>query len=114
MAKLLYRLNQVEEDEAQEVRDLLGAANIAFYETSQGRWRISLAAIWLTNEEDYAQARALLDQYQIERRQRIQELYANAPSFWQNAAQQPVRVALMLIALAVILGFFILPFFALR
>ena len=67
MAKLLFRLNGVNEDEAEDVRTLLQDAGIEFYETDEGRWRISVAAIWLRHNDDYEQARGLLDQYQQER-----------------------------------------------
>ncbi len=64
MAKLLFKLNGVTEEEANFVRERLDEANIDYYETNQGRWGISLAAIWLKNEDDYTDARALLDKIQ--------------------------------------------------
>ena len=61
MAKLLFRLNGVSDDEANEVRQLLDEAGFDTYETDAGRWRISLAAIWLRNDVEFERARALIE-----------------------------------------------------
>ena len=47
MALLLFRLRNVPDDEADEVRHLLNENSIEFYETSAGNWGISMPAIWL-------------------------------------------------------------------
>jgi len=75
LATLLFRLRNVPEDEADDVRDLLTRHSIAFYETSAGNWGVSLPAIWLHLDEDYPQARQLLDNYQRERSARMREQY---------------------------------------
>lgn len=112
MAKLLFRLNQVEEDEANEVRDLLQQAEIEFYETDAGRWRISVAAIWLRHDEDFERARALLDDYQQQRRERLQQQAENIQTFWQRAQERPADLLLAVLAIAVVLGLMIWPFFS--
>ena len=38
MAKILFRLNGVSDDEANDVRELLSNNAIDFYETSPGNW----------------------------------------------------------------------------
>jgi hypothetical protein len=65
--KLLFRLRNVPDDEAQEVRELLDENGVEFYETSAGNWGISLPGIWLADASDYTRARALLDCYQDQR-----------------------------------------------
>jgi len=47
MSKILFRLNGVSDDEAEEVRELLASNNIDFYETSPGNWGVSMPAIGL-------------------------------------------------------------------
>ncbi|WP_297325884.1 DUF6164 family protein [Nitrosomonas sp.] len=76
MAKILFRLNGVPDDEANDVRELLADNAIDFYETSAGNWGVSMPAIWLTDESQFQKARALLDAYQNERTDRMQEEYA--------------------------------------
>ena len=110
MAKLLFRLNGVEEDEADDVRQVLEEADIPFYETNAGRWRISLAGIWLVHKEDYVRARALLDEYQAERQVRMQELAKDLPSQWQSILQRPFHFLLTVVAVVFILGLVLLPF----
>lgn len=110
MAKLLFRLNHVEEDEANDVRGLLEKADIEFYETDAGRWRISVAAIWLRHNEDFERARALLDEYQQERRQRLQQETAELPTFWQRAQERPVDLVMVLLAIAAVLALVLWPF----
>ena len=75
MAILLFRLRNVPDDEANDVRDLLSQHNIEFYETSAGNWGVSLPALWLRHDHDYPHARQLLDQYQYERSVRMREQY---------------------------------------
>jgi hypothetical protein len=75
MAKLLFRLRNVPDDEATEVRDLLSSHDIAFYETTAGNWGISMPGLWLHDDADYPRARALLDDYQRERTIRMREQY---------------------------------------
>ena len=73
MSKLLFRMRNVPDDEAQEVRELLDANDIEYFETFSGNWGISLPAIWLPREEQFAAARSLLDHYQAERAMRVRE-----------------------------------------
>ncbi|TVV42486.1 MULTISPECIES: DUF6164 family protein [unclassified Thalassolituus] len=119
MAKLLFRLNGVNEDEAEDVRTLLQDAGIEFYETDEGRWRISVAAIWLRHNDDYEQARGLLDQYQQERLQRIRSEYeqqqqeGNTQSMLQRWLEQPAELIMTLIAVLLVLGLTLWPFLSL-
>ena len=116
MAKLLFRLNQVEEDEADEVRALLTDAGIEFYETDAGRWRVLVAAIWLRHNDDFDQARALLDDYQQQRRERIQQEYrqreeaGESETFLQRAQERPADLILALMAVAIIIALMVWPF----
>ena len=110
MAKLLFRLGGVEEDEAEDVRQVLDEAGIKYYETHAGRWRISLAAIWLVDSNDYPQARAILDEYQEERHQRMQALAQDLPTFWQSVAQRPIHFFFTVLSVIFILALVLLPF----
>ncbi len=76
MAKILFRLHGVPDDEADDVRELLANHGIDFYETSAGNWGVSMPAIWLINEDQFEKARALLDTYQNERTHRMRAEYA--------------------------------------
>lgn len=63
------------DDEAEDVRALLRAGEIDFYESAAGNWGISAPAVWLNDERQFAQARALIDEYQRERFLRVREEY---------------------------------------
>jgi hypothetical protein len=76
MSKLLFRLRGVPDDEAEEVRTLLTDHQIDFYETFAGNWGVSLPAIWVRDETQFIEARALLDAYQAARSARVREEYA--------------------------------------
>lgn len=67
MAKLIFSLRGVPEDEAMEVRQLLTEQNIDFYETSAGNWAISMPGLWLKNTDDLERAQNLLNAYQQQR-----------------------------------------------
>ena len=70
MSKLLLNLRMVLEDEADDVRAMLEAHRIEFYETRPSRWGVSHGGIWVTHEQDVAQARKLMADYQSQRRER--------------------------------------------
>lgn len=116
MAVLLYKLNHVPPDEADEVRALLTAHEIPFYETSAGLFGLSVAAIWLPDRSHWQRASDLLRDYHAERAAHQRRDYAErlargeVDSFWQRAARQPLKLLLAVVALGVVLYVSIVPF----
>ena len=116
MAKLVFRLNGVTEEEADEVRALLQEHGFETYETTAGRWGVSMAGIWLVNNEDKAPARELIEAYQRERQQRLRSEYeqareeGRAETLWQRWREEPLTAVLVLIGLLVVLGLSTVPF----
>lgn len=109
MAKLLFHLNSVDEEEANDVRTLLESASIPYYETHAGKWGISVAAIWVSNDEDFEQARRLIDEYQYERSQRLEE-NSEAEPMTERWKRRPVDLVLVLIGLCIVVGLSVWPF----
>ena len=97
MAKLLFRLRHVPEDEAGEVRDLLESHEIEYFETSAGLFGISLPAIWVRRDRQFETARRLIDEYQAERRHRVRSQYRQAlekgetRTVFDNFKENPAR-----------------------
>lgn len=116
MAMLLFKLINVPDDEAQEIRALLAHNAINFYETDAGFFRVGLDAIWLPDNTQAEQARALINTYQHERAQQQQHNYAvlveqgAAPNLWQSLRAQPLRFSLFVVAILFILGLSLIPF----
>jgi hypothetical protein len=100
MSILLFSLRGVPEDEAEEVREILAANELDFYETSAGNWGISMPAIWLTNNSDLGKARKALALYQQQRMLTQREHAEQTLSFISSIKQKPLR---FVIALGVIL-----------
>lgn len=119
MGQLLFKLNKVPEDEAQEVRQLLAEHDFATYETHAGFWGLGVSAIWLNDKDQVDEAKALLADYQARRleQQRAlreeREAAGEQPTLWQRAAAAPVRFIAMVVAIGIILALSILPFVAL-
>ena len=117
MSIVLLNLRGVPEDEAQEVRDLLTAHEMPFYETPAGRWGISMGAIWLKDERQAASAKRLMERYQRERRRRVRADHArqkrkgNAKTLVSTVRSEPLRVLLYVVIVAIILYFSTQPFF---
>jgi hypothetical protein len=117
MAKLLFKLRYVPEDEAEEVRRLLLEHGIDIYETSAGNWRISMPAIWIKNEDQLQRAKLLLDNYQQSRYERAREEYeyrksvGEAPTFRAKLSNNPLQVsfysALILLVLFISVAVFL-------
>ncbi len=109
MSRLLFRLRDVPDDEAEEVRQLLDDHDIGYFETSPGNWGISMPALWINNDEDFSRARDLLDDYQQQRAVRIREQYlqskqrGEAHSSWDYFRESPFRFISYLAMVAVVL-----------
>ena len=93
MTLLLFNLRGVPDDEADEVRELLTAQNIDFYETSAGNWGMSMPALWLRDATDLEKARPLLNAYQQQRfltsrADYLQRKKANQQHTWLKAFKE--------------------------
>lgn len=120
MSKLLMNLRNVPEDEADDVRAMLDEHRIGYYETQPSRWGISFGGIWVTDAADFAEAKRLMAGYQAQRQQRARDEYARAKregtaeTFQSVLRTEPVRVALTLLGILVMLGLLALPIILLR
>jgi len=115
MSKLLLNLRDVPDDEADDVRSFLDSGGIGYYETPPNWWGISGGSIWIRDDRDAAEAKRLMAVYQRERQNRAREARAEAErngtaeTFGNVLRTQPLRVALTLIAITLLLGLTILP-----
>lgn len=116
MPELLFRLRNVPDDEADEIRQLLGEHDIEFYETHAGGWGISMPGIWLPDDSRFDEARGLIDAYQAERARRSRAAYeqmqrdGTAPSLAGRIRSHPVRFLFLLAALLLVLYVTLRPF----
>jgi len=122
MPTLLFRLNGVPHDEADEVRALLRDSKIDFYETHAGRWGISLGGIWLRDEDgDRAErARSLIEDYEQERTGRAREAYdeqrrsGRRETLVQRLLSDPLKVIAVFAIVLGVLYLSLMPFIGLR
>lgn len=118
MAKLVFRLNNVPDTEADAVRQLLIDNNIDFYETHAGRWGLSVAAIWLKNDQEFERARGIIEAFQAtyleeSRAQYEQDKAAGRiPTFWQLIRSNPILYISYVGLIAVVAALTLLPLFA--
>jgi hypothetical protein len=116
MAKLIFKLKSVSYDEADDIKNLLTENKIEFYESPAGNWGISMHALWLNNEAQYAQAKQLIDEYQVKRSQRIrletqQKIdQGEHETFNKRLFNQPIQFFITLAMIIFILYFSIMPF----
>lgn len=120
MAKLLLNLRNVLEDEADDVRAMLDEARIGFYETPPSMWGISAGGIYVRDDDDVAQAKRLMADYQAKRRDRVRAEHeaavrdGTAETFGNIVRTEPLRVVLTVLAILVLLGLVALPAVLLR
>lgn len=118
MTKQLLKLRHVPEDELAEIYALLEQNDIEFYETPAGNWGISMPALWLVHDEQYKEARKLLDEYSEQRFRRVRQEYeglkraGKARTFMDIARENPLRVSLYLAIVIVLAYFSIAPYLA--
>ena len=116
MAKLIFKLKSVSDDEADDIKYLLTENKIEFYESPPGNWEISMHALWLNDETQYAQAKQLIDEYQVKRSQRIrletqQKIdQGEYETFYQRLFTKPIQIFITLAIIIFILYFSIMPF----
>lgn len=116
MTKLLFKLHNVPDDEINDVRELFNTDDFETYETDKGRWGIGLSAIWLRNDAQYDDAKALLNKYQQQRYENAQEDRDKlgelnlTQGFFVKLKQDPEQFFMSLLALAIVLGVTIYPF----
>lgn len=120
MPTLLMNLRHVPADEADDVRAMLDAQRIAFYETRPSLWGISAGGIWIVDDAAYADARRAMDEYQQQRAARARAEYAaakragTAETFLSLLRADPVRVVMSVLGILFALGLVTIPFFLLR
>lgn len=120
MSKLLLNLRNVPDDEADDVRAMLDANRIAFYETRPSRWGISSGGIWVTEDADIVEAKRLMAIYQQERQARVRAEYeaarraGTAETFWTVLRAEPARVVLTVLGIVFMLALVALPILLLR
>jgi hypothetical protein len=115
MSKLLLNLRDVPDDEADDVRRLLDSGGIGYYETEPSRWGVSAGGIWIRDDGDVTEAKRLMAQYQRERQARAREALAeaqrtgSAQTFTDVLRTQPLRIALAVITIALLLALMAVP-----
>ena len=116
MAKLIFKLKLVSDDEADDVKNLLTEHEIAFYESPAGNWGISMHALWLNDETQYTQAKELIAEYQVKRSQHIkletqQKIdQGEYETFIQRLYNKPVQFFIPLAIIIFILYISVMPF----
>jgi hypothetical protein len=119
MSILFFRLRNVPDDEADDIRALLNDSHIDFYETSAGNWGISLPGIWLKHECDLDRAKKLLDTYQhhrtIEQQQKYVQLRHEGKhkTFLDAFLEDPVKFIIYIAIAVAVVYFSISPFLSL-
>jgi hypothetical protein len=120
MSRLLLNLRHVPDDEADDVRAMLDANRIAYYETEPSMWGISAGGIFVKDDGDIDRAKRLMSEYQARRQARVRAEYAaareagTAETFWTVLRTDPLRVLLALLGIAFLLGLVALPVILLR
>lgn len=116
MPTRLLTLRDVSDEEADEIRALLEANGIDFYETPASNWGISAGAIWIRDGGPVERARALCDDYQAERvrvvRQKAAELRRSgqAETLLRRLRRDPVRAVIYLAVALLVLYLSTIPF----
>lgn len=119
MSILFFRLRNVPDDEADDIRTLLNDNHIDFYETTAGNWGISSPGIWLKHEGDLERAKTLIDTYQHERTIEQQQKYAQLQregkhkTFLDTFSEDPIKFVVYIAIVVAVIYFSINPFLSL-
>lgn len=119
MAKLIFKLRNVPEDEAEDIKQILSEQGIQYYETTAGNWGISMPGLWLQNESDTEVAKNIINKYQQKRCDIAQAEYqrlkqqGHLPTLWSQLKAKPLKFLFYFIFIAAILYVSTNPFLAL-
>jgi hypothetical protein len=119
MSVLIFRLNGVPDDEAADVRALLDEHGFAYHETTGGFLGIGVAGLWLLDDTQKSAARAVIDDYQLERSARLGAEQARlrrsgqAETTLRRIARRPLQSLFYLAGAAAILYLMLWPFLTL-
>jgi len=100
MAAKLFKLRNVPDDEAEDIRHLLQEHGIEYYETAAGGWGVSVPAIWIHDNSRLEECTALIDVYQQKRTRRARVEYrllkdeGHHPRFTDKIRQKPLQFLL--------------------
>lgn len=109
MAKLLFKLRDAPEDEADDIRELLTQHALDYYETSAGNWGLSMPGIWLKDEQRFDEARRIIDEYQKSRAARMRAEYARlkkegkVKTFVDRVKENPLQLIFFLAIIFMVL-----------
>ncbi|KFN47362.1 DUF6164 family protein [Arenimonas composti] len=120
MAKLVFNLRNVPDDEADEVRALLDARRIDWYETRPSLWGISGGGLWVKDDAQADAARAHLADYQAERARcaraaRAEDLReGRVEGSLEGMRRRPLQSLLAIFGILMMLALVMLPALLLR
>ncbi len=109
-------LRGVPDDELDDICALFDEHTISYYMTPPSNWLISAGDLWLNDHGQLEQAHALLNSYQQQRSQRVQDEFAESRQKGEQAGifdriiENPVRFIGYLIILGFLLYISIIPF----
>ena len=116
MTVKLMNLRNVPDDELADIHELLGSHGIDYYETSAGTFGISLAALWLRDESQLAQTKALLNEYAEQRflaaRNEFESLRnaGKVRTFVDIARENPLRFVVYAVLVIAVAYISVVPF----
>jgi hypothetical protein len=120
MATLLLNLRDVPDDEADEVRALLDAHAIEWYETKPSLWGVSGGGLWTARDDQAERAQAQLAAYHAQRAERAQAQRAEdlragrVESSWHGWRRRPLQALVAAVGILLMLAVTLLPFVLLR
>lgn len=116
MPVLIFRLNNVPEDEAVDVKALLDERGFAYHETSGGFLGFGVAGLWLLDASQKTAAREVIDAYERERAARFaaeQDARRRAgelETMLQRIARRPLESLFYIVAALGIVYLMLWPF----
>ncbi len=117
MSNLVFKLNGVPDDEAEDVRQILYEAEINFYETDSGRWGLGYAAMWTKDKDSLDNAKALIQEYQLNRYNRVTKEHRAIEESGRKISRlsffliSPIRFTLLILFAGLLAYFTVIPFF---
>ena len=116
MARLIFDLRDVPDDEADDVRALLESADIAFYETRPTVLGLFAGGLWVADDSLAPAAKSRIAQYQQARQLRARADYeaalrdGSAETSWKAIRRHPAKALVLLLAALLIAAITVLPF----
>jgi len=96
LTRRIFDTYHASDAETSGIKKALDESGIEWFETQKGRWWVGSAALWISQDEDYAAARQVIDEFQQLWIQSVREQASRRGIRWSRLPAALVVIGIIL------------------